>query len=173
MKFTICHCWLYLLPFLLDSNLFVTSLLSASSFKLSAYLNRSYMTMSSVDTLMIKTYEELSRRVLMDILKTDPNEQYWICLAGGPGAGKSTLSTAVVNRLNELTGLAEFAVVLPMDGFHFSRKQLREISETAESPTFDELLARRGSPWTFDAKAVCETLLEARKCKEGKRDFGI
>jgi pantothenate kinase len=131
------------------------------------------MTMSSVDTLMIKTYEELSRRVLVDILKkTDPNEQYWICLAGGPGAGKSTLSTAVVNRLNELTGLSEFAVVLPMDGFHFSRKQLKKISENAESPTFDELLARRGSPWTFDAKAVCETLIEARKSKEGKRVFG-
>jgi pantothenate kinase len=62
---------------------------------------------------------------------------------------------------------------LPMDGFHFSRKQLKEISEKAESPTFDELLARRGSPWTFDAIAVRETLSEARKCKEGKRYFGI
>lgn len=128
--------------------------------------------MSSVDTLMLKTYEELSRQVLANILKkTDPDDQYWICLAGGPGAGKSTLSTAVVNRLNELTGLSEFAVVLPMDGFHFSRKQLREISEKVESPTFDELLARRGSQWTFDAKAICETLFEARKSREGKRDF--
>lgn len=130
--------------------------------------------MSSVDTLMIKTYEELSRKVLVDVLKkTDTNEQYWICLAGGPGAGKSTLAAGVVNRLNELTGLNEFAVVLPMDGFHFSRKQLKEISEKAESPTFDELLARRGSPWTFDAIAVRETLSEARKSKEGKRYFGI
>lgn len=132
------------------------------------------MIMSSVDSLMIKTYEELSRKVLVDVLKkTDANEQYWICLAGGPGAGKSTLAAGVVNRLNELTGLNEFAVVLPMDGFHFSRKQLKEISEKAESPTFDELLARRGSPWTFDAIAVRETLSEARKSKEGKIYFGI
>lgn len=132
------------------------------------------MTMSSVDTLMFNTYEELSRRVLADVQKkTDHGEQYWICLAGGPGAGKSTLSTAVVSRLNELSGLSEFAVVLPMDGFHYSRQQLREISETAESPSFDELLARRGSPWTFDAKAVCEALFEARKCREGKRYFSI
>jgi pantothenate kinase len=40
-----------------------------------------------------------------------------------------------------------------MDGFHYSRAELRDISKNSNGAlTYDDLLARRGSPWTFDAK---------------------
>lgn len=42
-------------------------------------------------------------------------------------------------------------IVLPMDGFHFSRAQLKVMGESGPN-SFDDLLARRGSPWTFDAE---------------------
>lgn len=60
--------------------------------------------------------------------------RYIVGLAGPPGAGKTTLSSEVVRRLNNLwsqkaTGKnsvspLEFAIVLPMDGFHLYRSQL-------------------------------------------------
>lgn len=123
--------------------------------------------MTSVDSLMIETYEKLSERVLKAVSDKSDDRQYWICVAGGPGAGKSTLSTAVVKRLNHLAGSADYSVVLPMDGFHYSRAELRKISEKPGSPSFEELLARRGSPWTFDANSVCAALTKARSLKSG------
>lgn len=123
--------------------------------------------MTSVDSLMIETYERLSEKVLKAVNDRSDDRQYWICLAGGPGAGKSTLSAAVVKRLNHLAGSDDYSVVLPMDGFHYSRAELRKLSEKPGSPSFEELLARRGSPWTFDANSVCSALSKARSLKSG------
>ena len=123
--------------------------------------------MTSVDSLMIETYERLSEKVLKAVSDRSDDHQYWICLAGGPGAGKSTLSAAVVKRLNHLSGSPDYSVVLPMDGFHYSRAELKRISEQPGSPSFEELLARRGSPWTFDANGVCAALSKARTLKSG------
>jgi pantothenate kinase len=117
---------------------------------------------------MIDTYIKLTDKVMKAVDDRCDNRQYWICLAGGPGAGKSTLSAAVVKRLNELSGSPDYSVVLPMDGFHYSRAELKRISEQPGSPSFDELLARRGSPWTFDASGVCAALLKARTLRSGR-----
>lgn len=124
--------------------------------------------MTSVDSSMADTYTKLTDKVMKAVNDRCDNRQYWICLAGGPGAGKSTLSAAVVKRLNELSGSNDYSVVLPMDGFHYSRAELRRISEQPGSPSFDELLARRGSPWTFDANGVCAALSKARTLKSGR-----
>ncbi len=70
-----------------------------------------------------------------------------IALAGPPGSGKSTLAAAVVELLNKQTP-SSFAVVVPMDGFHLSRKALDEFPNKAEAH------ARRGAAWTFDAHGV-------------------
>lgn len=123
--------------------------------------------MDTIDSSMHETYEILSLKLLSAVEHLKEGDQHWVCLAGGPGAGKSTLSAAVAKRVNELSNQSDFAVVLPMDGFHYSRKQLKEISEKSGSSTFDELLARRGSQWTFDATAICEALTNARELRSG------
>ena len=66
-----------------------------------------------------------------------------------------------------------FHEILKQDGFHYSRDQLRAIasnSTTAASSTppttFEDLIARRGSPWTFDAASLVQSLRTAKaQCK--------
>ncbi|CAL9061013.1 unnamed protein product [Musa banksii] len=91
---------------------------------------------------------------------------YIVGLAGPPGAGKTTLSSEVVRRLNNLwsqkaTGKnsvspLEFAIVLPMDGFHLYRSQL----DAMENP--EEAHARRGAPWTFNPELLLKCLHSLR-----------
>jgi pantothenate kinase len=119
--------------------------------------------MIPVDERMNDTYLKLTNHILN---LNQEEGQHWICLAGGPGAGKSTLSSAVVERVNLLKG-SNYCVVLPMDGFHYSRKQLKDMSEIKDSSSFDELISRRGSPWTFDAVAIFAALSEARSSGSG------
>lgn len=57
---------------------------------------------------------------------------------------------AVSSLVNEMAGY-ECSMVIPMDGYHYSRAQLRDIAESNPLYTYESLLARRGSPWTFDS----------------------
>ena len=124
---------------------------------------------------MEDTYVELTQHLVEKYLAEDCVQQTWICIAGGPGSGKSTLAAELVNRVNFHAG-SEVCVCLPMDGFHYSRTQLRHIA--ADSATrygdkpsepggddfppvpvsMDDLLARRGAPWTFHCRALCQML---------------
>jgi pantothenate kinase len=61
-----------------------------------------------------------------------------IGIAGPPGAGKSTLAEALVDRLNRE---GERAALVPMDGFHLDNRMLEARG----------LLPRKGAPETFDA----------------------
>ena len=96
--------------------------------------------------------------------------RYFLRLLHVLGAGKSTLSAGVASRLDTLANVQGFSVVLPMDGFHYSRQQLkdmsRDVTNDPNSPTYEELLARRGSPWTFDAASIVKELTKAKA--EGK-----
>jgi len=128
------------------------------------------ITSMSIDQSMFSTYDALSTRVMTNIKKINiqENQQYWICIAGGPGSGKSTLAAALTARLNSVSNRDDFCVVLPMDGFHYSRQQLKDIASNPNSNfTFEDLIARRGSPWTFNATALCSELWEARKNRQG------
>lgn len=70
----------------------------------------------------------------------DSNERAVLGIAGPPGAGKTTLATQVVERLNAMEGHAGQAALLPMDGFHHLNS------------TLDSLGLRnvKGAPATFD-----------------------
>jgi fructokinase len=61
-----------------------------------------------------------------------------IAVAGPPGAGKSTIAAALVERLNRDDAIA---ALVPMDGFHLDNSVLSDRG----------LLARKGAPETFDA----------------------
>jgi pantothenate kinase len=65
-------------------------------------------------------------------------------ITGPPGAGKSTLATALADALN--------APVIPMDGFHLSDTELRRLDR----------LERKGAPDTFDAASYVALLLRLR-----------
>lgn len=91
-------------------------------------------------------------------------------ITGPPGGGKSTLSAAVRERADALLLLRgdqkrrrrgdpdqPLAVVLPMDGFHYTRAQLDAFPDPAAAH------ARRGAPWTFDAAAFVATVARARE----------
>ena len=79
---------------------------------------------------------------------------------GGEGSGASTSKAATV-----IPAAPAAAVVLPMDGFHYSRSQLRTMSNSNNGVhyTYDELLARRGAPWTFDADGCIDAFTLARR----------
>lgn len=95
---------------------------------------------------MDATYAELAARARAALAEKGGEGQLWIGLAGPPGAGKSTLSAAVARLLGDE------AVVVPMDGYHYSKAQLSAM------PDSDALFARRGARWTFDARALVDDL---------------
>lgn len=70
-----------------------------------------------------------------------------IGIVGKPGAGKSTLSTYLVNELqsNEIT-------VVPMDGYHLSNAVLQQLGRAE----------RKGAPDTFDAAGFAALLKRIR-----------
>ncbi|KAG2484293.1 hypothetical protein HYH03_016839 [Edaphochlamys debaryana] len=83
-----------------------------------------------------------------------------IGIAGGPGSGKSTLALAVVASLNARRPGS--AAVLPMDGFHYYRRELDAMSDPKEAH------ARRGAPWTFDAAKFVGAVARVRGAGAGE-----
>mmetsp|Transcript_36479 Transcript_36479/g.43969 ORF Transcript_36479/g.43969 Transcript_36479/m.43969 type:complete len:347 (-) Transcript_36479:49-1089(-) len=130
----------------------------------------SALTTAAADVSMASTYDRLAQRAieLYRIGGTGLDGRVWIGIAGGPGAGKSTLATAVAHRINsevlqnqiqQQRGSATKAVAIPMDGYHYTRSKLAEL---AESDDESNGMSRRGSPWTFDAEGLIHDLSQAK-----------
>lgn len=131
----------------------------AVSFSLPEDLETEYVTATAL-------YKDLAKRVihLYNVNKDSlRNGQLFVGIAGGPGSGKSTLAYEVAKRIN--VRLKEgMAVAVPLDGFHYSRAELKKMAELEGSVyTYDELLKRRGAPWTFNAQACISAFQEARE----------
>jgi pantothenate kinase len=71
-------------------------------------------------------------------------------ICGPPGAGKSTLSEALIEALDRP------AVAVPMDGFHLSNVELERLG----------LTGRKGAPATFDAHGFVHLLRRLRAADE-------
>ena len=114
--------------------------------------------------MMESTYRKLAERIV-DLCERKQNdrsppesalpgsERILIALAGPPGSGKTTIAANVVRKLTELPNPPK-TVAVSVDGFHLPLEALREL------PNAEEALARRGAPWTFDAKSAVEMVRE-------------
>ncbi|KAM7253897.1 hypothetical protein ACFE04_031579 [Oxalis oulophora] len=117
---------------------------------------------------MNEVYDALALRIVpSSAASSNPNFKYIVGLAGPPGAGKSTLASEVVKRINKLwpekgpsfdeeVKTLDVAIVLPMDGFHLYRSQLDAMEDPKEAH------ARRGAPWTFDPNRLLNCLHNLR-----------
>ena len=76
-------------------------------------------------------------------------------LVGAPGAGKSTLATALQQQLGAL------AQVVPMDGFHLANAELQRLG----------LARRKGAPETFDSAGYVALLRRLRDQQPNERIY--
>jgi len=103
----------------------------------------------------------LSERVLRTLRARDDSQgelgrPLMIGIAGMPGSGKSTTADIVCRLVNDADP-SLCALVLPMDGFHYSRKELDEFEDPEEAHR------RRGAPHTFDGEAFVRTIATLRR----------
>ncbi len=78
------------------------------------------------------------------------NQRFLLGICGAPGSGKSTLSHWIVEEWNRTS--PDSAVLMPMDGYHFSNEELQEKG----------LLALKGIPATFDSESFVQKLESIR-----------
>ncbi|XP_014554009.1 hypothetical protein COCVIDRAFT_40035 [Bipolaris victoriae FI3] len=99
---------------------------------------------------------------------SNPSQRMLVALAGVPGAGKSTVSDALLIEL-AARGIKDVAIV-PMDGFHYTREVLSAFADA------DVAFKRRGAPFTFDAEGcvkLVKSLKTAPVTTDGEEDLCI
>jgi len=85
------------------------------------------------------------------------NTRLLVGISGVPASGKSTLAELVAHHINALQVPHEAAILVGLDGWHFTRAQLDAFP--------DPKLAhdRRGAHWTFDGESYAEFVRQLRK----------
>ncbi|KJS20401.1 MAG: nucleoside triphosphate hydrolase [Hoeflea sp. BRH_c9] len=94
----------------------------------------------------------------MALARAGASRRFIMALAGPPGAGKSTLSEALVAEFDRR---GQGAAIVPMDGFHLDNAVLEARG----------MLARKGAPFTFDADGYAALLKRLRE--EQDRDIAV
>ena len=97
-------------------------------------------------------YNELLIK-LLDNLKNDLKNRYFIALSGPPASGKSTISEKLVK---DLTMKGHNSSILQMDGFHYDDQILKQKS----------LLLKKGAPETFDVMGFLNFLFRLQNENE-------
>lgn len=94
------------------------------------------------------TDEELIERVMNCYhANKSPTTRVIVTIAGGPGSGKTTITSAIQRGLCTRYG-PDFSVVISQDGFHYSRSELADLFD------YEDAMRRRGAPFTFDAQKL-------------------
>ena len=108
-------------------------------------------------------------------------KQVFVGIAGTPGSGKSYIAKQVRDAINQQNPNGDPAsaecVVIPMDGYHLTRQQLKEMAnrgdkvksdqfsdgELEKQLNYEQLMARRGASFTY---CPSRFIADLRKCKE-------
>lgn len=82
--------------------------------------------------------DDLVRRALALVT---PGQRVLLGVTGSPGAGKTTVATALVDRINAASdgdhGDAPVAAMVPMDGFHLANATLRRLGRADRKGALD------------------------------------
>ncbi|KAL2818718.1 P-loop containing nucleoside triphosphate hydrolase protein [Aspergillus cavernicola] len=114
------------------------------------------MTVSNFETS--EYVDRLVRKVQALSKSKDASSRILIGVSGIPGSGKTTFATAVAERVNQAENAENnFAVCIPMDGYHLSRAQLAAMPDSATA------MHRRGAAFTFDAEAFYRLVQSLRE----------
>jgi pantothenate kinase len=105
-----------------------------------------------VDVHMTHVYTHMAAEI-QALRERLGKKQILVAIAGPPGAGKTTISTALMNLIPN-------SIQLPMDGYHYYKRELNEF----ENPT--EAFRRRGAYWTFNGAKFVEAIksLKENQC---------
>eukprot|EP01118_Nematostelium_gracile_P006092 TRINITY_DN1948_c0_g2_i2.p1 TRINITY_DN1948_c0_g2~~TRINITY_DN1948_c0_g2_i2.p1 ORF type:complete len:226 (+),score=57.49 TRINITY_DN1948_c0_g2_i2:80-757(+) len=100
---------------------------------------------------MVQTYNILVDELLSSVKE---GRKTIVAIAGIPGSGKTTMAFTINKLINERS--PNTSVMVPMDGFHYYRKQLDQM----ENP--EEAHRRRGAPFTFWAEGIIDLIKRIR-----------
>lgn len=95
--------------------------------------------------------EEIAKRSLETA--AEARRRILVGIAGGPGAGKSTLAAEVIGLLNDK--IDGSAARVPMDGFYMMQSKLEA----------EELHPLKGAPHTFEAESFVQLLKTLKSAK--------
>jgi len=101
--------------------------------------------MSPTHSLTLPLLVELAREL------AQKHDRTLLGVTGAPGAGKSTVTAAIVNALGP-----ELAVIAPMDGFHMQNSKLHKLNRRD----------RKGAPDTFEVDAYADLLARLKNQQE-------
>lgn len=94
-----------------------------------------------------KTQSNVTFKELCDIIAShNSDKRIVIAIAGPPGCGKSTMAELLQSRLTTKLGLT--AQIIPMDGFHYDNKILKQFG----------ISDKKGAPQSFDVEGLKFTL---------------
>jgi pantothenate kinase len=96
------------------------------------------------------TVQSLARELALRV-PNSPGQRYMLGVTGGPGAGKSTFADSLCRELDTLLGPGN-ALVVPMDGFHKTNRELHALG----------MWERKGEAETFDASGFVALLSRIR-----------
>jgi pantothenate kinase len=94
---------------------------------------------------------EIAHRALA--VAAEMRQRILVGIAGGPGAGKSTLAADVIDILNNR--IDGSATRVPMDGFHMMQAKIEA----------EELTAFKGAPRTYEAESFVQLLRTLKTAK--------
>ncbi|OAP60778.1 hypothetical protein AYL99_05780 [Fonsecaea erecta] len=126
---------------------------------------------SHVQRLVDQTWDIDTAEFPEKFQKCDGSQRLLIAISGIPGSGKTTLAASVCAGLNKThhndlnrrfpnspsRSSPDIAFVVPLDGYHLTRKQLSEM------PNAEEAIFRRGAAFTFDSHSYLKLVEQVRK----------